>query len=573
MKKLWMLMFTVMSLIFFTAGSDLIAATWPPAGFTEGEADQNTTFPDTVATAVAVSAPLPSSFPSHPKACDTINFLRIRHKDGPSDPSNADRILIAQPGVLEGASAFYNVAANLVTRAKNEKGKFIEFWAIDRRSNCLEDMNGLRLAKATGNLHDMIDYYYRHKPYQGKYFAGYLNSMTDAKWLAYMGMEQTLIDWNEVITRGIPDQAIRLEKVYLGGHSLGGFITGAYATADFDGNPSTTADAGYNQCAGFFALDSVISSEPMINMFGVNFSSILKLIPTDAISKMISGKFMRFLDIPGVINPEIMHLLTGVGYAAKVEPTTETDLISYLPLNANVNLCYHFYHSRNLRDFLSLVPTIKKFRYTNQALLGTFMDDNAMPFGFIQSSVGFFKGGPVADKNFPAPPFIEDIEKRIPEISALTSFLGTDLAIPTDSGTLFTKGPLYGWYNYNELDGVDIPSDSDGEPYTSSEKEVTDINDLARSVGALPMDFVEKYFPIRMIIDPMIGSSWVVHPEGISLRPVINITAGDGVKLGQNIIGPVIPGYNHLDVLTAAPLQNDGQPEKVTTHLLDFIFQ
>jgi len=73
----------------------------------------------------------------------------------------------------------------------------------------------------------------------------------------------------------------------------------------------------------------------------------------------------------------------------------------------------------------------------------------------------------------------------------------------------------------------------------------------------------------------MMGSDVIVHPEGVSMRPLIDIVAGDGAKLGEDRLPagtPIIPGYNHLDVLTAAAVQNDGQPEKVTTNLLNFIF-
>jgi hypothetical protein len=41
---------------------------------------------------------------------------------------------------------------------------------------------------------------------------------------------------------------------------VGGVITGYFATADFDGDPATTADAGQNQCAGYFALDTTVST-------------------------------------------------------------------------------------------------------------------------------------------------------------------------------------------------------------------------------------------------------------------------------------------------------------------------
>jgi len=558
MKKIVM-MSAVFTLVFFMAASGMTAA-WPPAGFTESVADQNTAFPLTKATAVTVSAPLPASCPSHPAACDKLNFLRVRHVNGPVNPSDADRILIAQPGVLEGASAFYNVAANLVTRASNEKGKFVEFWAIDRRSNCLEDMNGLRLARETGNLHDLVDYYYRNKPYHGQYFQGYIKPLSDdAKWLVEIGMEQTLKDWNEVITRGIPDPSVRQQKVYIGGHSLGGFLTGAYACADFDGDPTTLADAGYNQTAGYFALDSLITSDPLLSVQAgdmASLSNLLGKIPDGAVPLMRAGLFERFVFLPGVITPEIMSLLTGVGYAAAVAPNTETDLISYLPASTSVNNCYRFYHSRNIWDYLSSKPSIYKFRYTNQALMALFMDDNAMPINIIQASLGFLGGGSVTEKHFPFGSY------------------GT-LAIANDSGTSLKKGPLYTWINYNQIEGTTIPNNNDGVPFTTAAKEVTDANDLARSLGALPMDFVEKYFPMRLAVESMMGSDVIVHPEGVSMRPLIDIVAGDGAKLGEDRLPagtPIIPGYNHLDVLTAAAVQNDGQPEKVTTNLLNFIF-
>jgi hypothetical protein len=555
-------------------------AVWPPAGFTEHEADQNTTFPNTVATDVAVSAPLPSSFPAHPAECDCVHFLRIKHVKGPVNPSDADRVLIAQPGVLEGASAFYNVAANMVTRAYNEKGKYIEFWTVDRRPNCLEDLNGIKLAKSTGDVHDAIDYYYRNKEYKGQHFKGFLNPYSDAAWLAEMGMDQTLKDWNEIITRGIPDQSVRQKKVYLGGHSLGGFITGAYACWDFDGDPKTTADAGYNQCAGFFGLDTLVTAEPMTAiMSGMDLSALLGSIPDSIVSLMRKGQFERFVAVSGVIDPEVMYLLTGLGIAAYLKPTAESDSIEYLPATQNALLSYRFYHSRDLCAFMSPTPTIEMYRYTNQALLAVFTDDNAMPLSIVRASLGFFTGGPVADKDFPIPSNITDALSEIPSLKSLTGLIGGEkLAIASDSGSPYKKkdGPLYGWLNYNQLKGVSIPLDSKGEPYTTPAREVTDINDFARSVASWPMDFTEKYFPIRLAIDSMFGTDGIVHPDGVSKRPVIDIIAGDGPNLGgdQNPVGsPVIPGYDHIDVLTAAPVQNDGQPEKVTTNLLNFIFK
>jgi hypothetical protein len=575
MKK-FMLMLAISVLLIFIANSGMAA--WPPSGFTEQAADQNTTFRDTVATDVAVLAPLPWWFPSHPAKCNSLHFLRIHHVKGPINPSDADRILIAQPGILEGAAAFYNVAANLVTRAYNEKGKFVEFWAVDRRPNCLEDLNGIRLARSTGNLHDMIDYYYRDKPYKGQHFAGYLNPLTDASWLAEMGMEQTVKDWNAIITRGVPNQSVRQKKVYLGGHSLGGFIVGAYAGWDFDGNPLTTDDAGYNQCAGFFGLETEVSADSMfvtMSNLALDLNALLGPIPDGVVDLMRMGLFERFVAVPGIIDPEIMGLLTGLGYAATVKPKEESDLVAYLPASKSVSFAYRFYHSRTLADVLAASPTITKFRYTNQALLAVFTDNNSMPLSIVNAGLGFFTGGPVAYKYFPYPSSLTEMLEEFPLLDSMLGMLSKGpLVIATDEGSGDIKGPLYGWLNYNELGSAVIPTDSTGKPYTSPDKEVTDINDFSRTVCALPMDFTEKYFPVRLALDCMLGVD-VAHKDGLSKRPVIDIMGSDGANMGGGTYPtgtPFIPGYHHLDVLTAAPVQNDGQPEKVTTELLKFIF-
>ena len=560
-----------------------VTSAWPPAGFTEQTADQNTTFPDAMATAVSVSAPLPSSFGPHSTECDCVQFLRVKHVKGPVNPSNADRILIAQPGILEGAGTFYNIAANLVTRAYKEKGKFVEFWAIDRRPNCLEDLNGLRLAKSTGNIHDAIDYYYNKKAYNGKTFSGFLSPYKDAAWLAEMGMDQTIKDWNEIITRGIPDQSVRQKKVFLGGHSLGGFITGAYACWDFDGDATTTADAGYNQCAGFFGLDTLVAADPMAGFtsglgISIDLGKILGDIPDAFVYLMREGLFMRYLSVTGIIDAEIMYLLMNIGAAADLSPTEESDFFDYMPESTSESLALRMYHSRDLGAFLSPTPTILMYRYTNQAMLGVFTDDTAQWIPIVRASFGFFTGGSITDKNFPIP---SDLREALLEIPALESMMGMmrgDVAIASDSGSPYKKkdGPLYGWLNYNQIKGADIPLNSNGEPYTDSSKEVTDIKDFAFCLASCPMDFTEKYFPVRLALDCFLGSDGMMHEDGVSKRPVIDIEAGDGLNMGGDMTpagSPVIPGYNHIDVITAAPVQNDGEPEKVTTNLLNFIFQ
>ncbi len=575
-------------------GAAAQAADWPRPGFSETAATQNPKFPSVTTTAVTVEAPLPASFGSRPAACDTLTFIRIKRAAGPLDPADADTVLVAQPGVLEGASAFLNVGSNLVQRAWSENGKNAEFWAVDRRPNCLEDVNGLKWANASGDPVKLIDYYYRGGTFMGQQFEGFLDkSSPKASWLKKMGMDQTLRDWNEIITRGVPELADRQQKVYCGGHSLGGIITGQYSNYDFDGNPGTLGDAGFNQCRGYFGLDTLVTDDPLkLRQLGpaLGLDSLTGAVTGLSDAAIQNGLIAPFVDIPGTINPEVMYLLTGVGAAARLQPTIESNLVDELPANANVRTAYRVYFSRNLTGFISGSPGLADFRMTNQVLLGTFMDDNSMPLGIVQTSVGFFDGGPVADKNFPIP----NVIGSLPGFEWLTrGILGTgSLAIPTDYGRkcffVFCwyepgTGPLYKWRNYNQIPGASIAKSSSGRPFTTAAEEVADINDLALSLSAMPANFIEAYFPMKLQLDSMLAlagsqeaSPGAIHSGGVAMRPSINVIAGGGPVKGIAALlspeSPVIPGYQHLDVLTAAPSQTNGNPEQTVSELLGFLY-
>ncbi|MFS2293030.1 MAG: hypothetical protein FWJ90_10045 [Actinomadura sp.] len=141
---------------------------------------------------VRVKIPLPASAGPRPEACDWLSYLRYRHEDGPAASADADRILVAQPGIFEGAGAFDGVARNTVAAAA-PKGRYIEFWALDRRSNCLEDRTGVLAGLRAGDVRLAVDYYYRGKEVDGRRFAGYRTN-DQVEWLQHVGLEQTVRD-------------------------------------------------------------------------------------------------------------------------------------------------------------------------------------------------------------------------------------------------------------------------------------------------------------------------------------------------------------------------------------------
>jgi hypothetical protein len=553
-------------------GSAVVAPAHADTDRTETLVASSSPITGVVESVVTVKVPLPLSAGAHPQDCDRLSYLRYRDGNGPARSAQADRILIAQPGILEGAGAFDSLARNTIVQAA-KRGRHLEFWALDRRSNCLEDHTGMRAGLAAGDPHVAVDYYYRGKEVDGRTFDGYLGN-SQVGWLARVGLEQTVRDQYDLMVKELPEQALRKQKVLCGGHSLGGVLTGFFAEWDFDGNPATVDDAGYNQCAGYFALDSTISTS-LADLSGLGST---EMVPDPGIgyaamqAGLDAGLLPRTIDLPALINAETMNVLGIAGLAAKVRPGGRSDLATYVPSSVNIDTTLRVLFSKDYLTFLTGIPSMKDFRITNEAALGALLDDNSEPLAFLQTSVGFFDGGRIVDKDFPLP---YDLT-RVAELKRLTGLLGTSpKAIPDQP-----HGPLYTWRNYDR-GAPDDPGykSRNGAPFTGAAREVTDIQELARSLSEQPLDFTEQYFPTKLVTDiyqagsPQI-SRQVAHPDGIAANPTINLLGGEGLVVGNGAtpsgVTVVAPGYHHLDVLTAAPIQNSGQPEVVSTSLAAF---
>jgi hypothetical protein len=509
------------------AGAMAMPVSAREAGRSETPVASGSPVTDVSESVVRVKAPLPASAGPRPEACDWLSYLRFRHKDGPAESARADKILIAQPGILEGAGAFDSVARNTVAAAA-KNGKHIEFWALDRRSNCLEDGTGIQAGLKAGDAHLAVDYYYRQKQVDGRKFAGYQTN-DQVKWLQNVGLEQTVRDQYDLMVRELPDRAARKQKVLCGGHSLGGVLTAYFAEWDFDGDHSTTDDAGYNQCSGYFALDTRI--EPGLPGFGgglpEDWVPLVKFGAAAVQAGLDTGVVPRALSAPAVINTETMNLLGIAGLAARLAPDGVSDLATYVPSSFNTDSTYRVLFSKDYPTFLKGSPTVKDFRITNAAALGGLMDDNSEPLAFIQASVGFWDGGKIVDKEFPAPNNLDEIG-----LGGLSRLLGKDKkAIPDQPG-----GPLYTWRNYDRVGAPDDPvyKAKDGKPFTAAGKEVTDIAELARSLSEHPLDFTEHYFPTKMVTDiALAGAPGIaddaVHENGLTANPTLNLEAGDGL--------------------------------------------
>jgi hypothetical protein len=147
-------------------------------------------------------------------------------------PSTARTILIlipGSPGSPGSQGNFAQLAPWLVDRVPG-----LAVWAVDRRSNALEDISVFERNDALASL----NYYLLGEPVRGNTF----NPITDAdapyirKWGAAVAMN----DLRRVVLAARRGG----RRVILGGHSAGAVTVPAYAAWDFNGRP------GYKDLSG-----------------------------------------------------------------------------------------------------------------------------------------------------------------------------------------------------------------------------------------------------------------------------------------------------------------------------------
>jgi pimeloyl-ACP methyl ester carboxylesterase len=142
-------------------------------------------------------------------------------------PSDAENILVLVPGTSASAAYFVPMAKDV---ARESDGW--QVWAIERRENLLEDhsvLNQAKKGKATPK--QVFDYYlgFTTDPSITEHFEFIPDA--DVGFAREWGMRVEVEDMRRVIKSAKGEGG----KVVLGGQSLGGTITTAYASWDFNG--------------------------------------------------------------------------------------------------------------------------------------------------------------------------------------------------------------------------------------------------------------------------------------------------------------------------------------------------
>jgi hypothetical protein len=182
---------------------------------------------DRVFTVHGASAPGPAKY-------DRIRVIE-------QGPRHAHNVLVLVPGTAGGAAYFHPIARDIVRRLPGWR-----VWSVDRRENLLED-------------HSVLDQTLAGRKSPEDLFRYYLEWLTDPSITTHFqpvpdasvpfarrwGMSVAIRDLHNVIKAAHRGG----NHVVLGGHSLGGTITMAYATWDFHGR------AGARDLSGLVLID------------------------------------------------------------------------------------------------------------------------------------------------------------------------------------------------------------------------------------------------------------------------------------------------------------------------------
>lgn len=472
-------------------------------------------------------------------------YLRYHYKDSTRP---VEVILLGMPGFQGGAGDYDYIGRTLVSQSEGR----IEVWAIDRRSNQLEDHRGTEAAELEAEagvaLSRGLDYYFAGASEEGSTFSGFLSN-PDYPYLSEWGLELTLRD-AYTIAQTIPTEW-RNRVLFLAGHSLGGAIVQSFAAWDFDGNPETQADAGYNQLAGLLMLDGGIDPDPSRVTGQSEYEASLAALRSGE-----SGRVASFAGLTSDVNV-LLELFALAEVRGPAEEAPIASVYDYPGVNqAYLNLLYG------------------SGRYTHRAVLGLAIDDNFQTAYVFEASAGFATGGPIESYRRGQAVFYR----------------------PAD----MEGGTLYGWLDYDELtdqlENIDI-------------EENTHIDDVAYACFKGPANFTEWYFPSRLstdlglVIDLDIkadGSDWryneygmaTVHNKDVNI-PVMavftdNTVPDSGLATYEGAISPTLrdgssrsgngfqvitaEGYEHLDVLMA-DIDHPVRPNEVLSRLPDWFTQ
>lgn len=359
-----------------------------------------------------VDAPAPPANPvtgtATPAALNAVTLVRYRVDTGSAEPRPARAILVLVPGFLGGAGSFDGLARAIVRRSTPDAP--LEAWAIDRRSNLLEDRAGIEAALDARDANRLTGYYFEGAAVDGGTFSGF-QTQDDVAFMSEWGLATTIADIRAVLAK-VP-AAERRARLVLAGHSLGASIAAQYAAWDFDGAP------GDDELAGVVLIDGVTGSEGAaltITQAEYETSGVQGGLMGSSPSVQQLRETDRYFSFP-LLDPSLFTASVGAAMRASWNPDViEKDVPRAQALQSIF--------------LLDRLP-----RFTNRAAFGLAFDAASCPISIAAVNAGASEGGALTETTAP--------------------FGGGTIVKPSDPTA------TYRWKEYDQVDPPESTSLSD----------------------------------------------------------------------------------------------------------------
>jgi pimeloyl-ACP methyl ester carboxylesterase len=556
---------------------------------------------------------------------DLNNARYTRYYLSDQADSQPDAIVVLVPGFEGGAATFAVLAENLMRRAKGEASLVVEVWAVDRRSNQLEDTVGLDLAEQEQDPLLGLDFLFGDA--LGLEMHPTLASELDRRAIFYdSGADLAFMaQWTSLVHSQDIDAVVeaarsvaRNANVFLGGHSAGTGFTARYAATDFnlDGG---APEPGYQKLRGLVMLEggggSLPTEAPTEDLLdriearfdGGLYGAVLSQEPrcidgqtactpetelddcAESANPSCTEPVPAYSVVAGLLSPQLL----AVSEVAALEGEVRGDTgISIMQADQNGvegnNAVTQVPELAALTTLLGTEPT------TSIALIGLFLDDDgpaAALASFVATSLGTI--GPTIDGvrtwlNYgdPMPPSVLTDNGPAPTDLALAGVWGTEVESTDLEGHMlrsFYEGQtnFSDWYYPSSGLGVVSGLGLDTTPLSAPPPEGrgrTDIDNLtqARNVNIPVIAFGGSNglvpVPGRMVAyADSLAACTAPSCDGSTPRVVDREQPSTAFPTFGDAAGGfevfMSEGYSHVDIVSA----EDDETNNVTAPLLRFI--